>query len=291
MKELNISKSILSISSPGTHLKPMDDSAGAKMTRSANEELSAVCASQPEHFRFFASLPLPSVPDSLKEIDYAIDHLGAVGFVLLSNANGVYLGDKTLDPVFAKFNERKAIVFMHPTTCNLISPPGLGDGIQAVKPLRQFPRPMMEFMFDETRAVANLLLSGTVAKYPHIKFIMSHCGCALPPLLDRVGAFSALIGAADNQSEEFKSLLKERFFFDLAGVPFPDQIHGLMSTLGKSGVQRLLYGSDYCFTPVKSVIGLASAMDKGCEELFGQEGMKAVYSGNAAKLFGISAIL
>jgi predicted TIM-barrel fold metal-dependent hydrolase len=292
MKELNISKSILSISSPGTHLTPTEHSLGAKMTRLVNEELSAVCAKHPEYFCFFASLPLPSISDSLKEIDYALDKLGAVGFVVLSNANGVYLGDKVLDPVFAKLNERKAIIFMHPTTCNLISAQNSGGGgIQAVKPLEQFPRPMVEFMFDETRAVANLLLSGTVSKYPHIRFIMSHCGCALPSLLDRVGMFSSLLGAGDNRSDEFKSLLRERFFFDLAGVPFPDQIHGLLRTLGKGGERKLLYGSDYCFTPAKSAVGLASVMDKGCEGLFGIEGMKAIYSGNATKLFGTSAKL
>lgn len=290
MKELNISKSILSISSPGTSLKPTNPNACAKMTRSANEELSAVCTANPDHFRFFASLPLRSVPDALEEIGYALDNLGAVGFALLSNTNGVYLGDKVLDSVFAKLNERKAIVFVHPTTCNLIMPKG-SDTIQTVRPLEQFPRPMMEFMFDETRAVANLLLSGTVTEYPHIRFIMSHCGCALPPLLDRVGGFFSLIGAGHNQSEEFKTLLRERFFFDLAGVPFPDQIHGLLRTLGKTGVRRLLYGSDYCFTPAKTVARLAGVMDKGCEELFGVEGMKTVYTGNAAKLFGISARL
>jgi predicted TIM-barrel fold metal-dependent hydrolase len=289
MKELNVSKSILSISSPGTNLKPMDSSACAKMTRSANEELFEVCTANPNYFRFFASLPLPSVPNSLEEIDYALDHLGAVGFVLLSNTNGVYLGDKVLDPVFAKLNERKTIVFMHPTNCNLIISQNSTEETQLVKPLEQFPRPMMEFMFDETRAVANLLLSGTVAKYPHIRFIMSHCGCALPPLLDRFGGFAPLFGARGDQSEEFKTLLRENFFFDLAGFPFPDQIHGLLRTLGERGVQRLLYGSDYCFTPAKTVARLTAMMDKGCEDLFGVEGMKAVYSGNAAELFGISA--
>jgi predicted TIM-barrel fold metal-dependent hydrolase len=53
-------------------------------------------------------------------------------------------------------------------------------------------------------------------------------------------------------------------------------------------VQRLLYGSDYCFTPASIVASLTNVMDKGCEELFGVEGTKAIYSGNAAKLFGVS---
>lgn len=285
MEKLNISKSILSITSPGTHLSPGCDERAATMTRQTNEELSAICAEHPSHFRFFASLPLPSVQESIAEIDYALDTLGAVGFAVLSNANGIYLGDKALDPVFEKLNARKAVLFIHPTTCNLLA---AGSQVQAATPLPSFPRPMMEFMFDETRAVTNLLLSGTVSKYTDIKFIMSHCGCTLPTIIDRVGAFATLIKpGAESQSEEFRRLLRERFYFDLAGFPFPNQIHGLLRMLGDGGEQRLVYGTDYPFTPERAVLGAAAQLDKGCEDLFDAEQQSTLYVGNAERLFGL----
>ncbi|GAB0138784.1 hypothetical protein EsDP_00007007 [Epichloe bromicola] len=286
MKQLNITKSILSITSPGTHLTPYDDVRAAGMTRQVNEELSAICRDHPSHFRFFASLPLPSVDESIAEIDHAMDKLGAVGFALLSSANGIYLGDKVLDPVFAHLNSRQAVVFVHPTTCNVLatSGPGSRDEVQAVKPLGQYPRPMMEFMFDETRAIANLLLSGTVAKFPRITFIMSHCGCTLPSILDRIGAFGALTAGQENQSAEFRRLLRERFVFDLAGYPFPNQIHGLLRMLGADAEKRLVYGTDYPFTPERVVIGLAEQMKAGCEELFNSDQQNNVYLHNAERL-------
>ncbi|KAK3695801.1 amidohydrolase [Podospora appendiculata] len=291
MKKLNITKSILSITSPGTHLSPDHDAAA--MTRQTNAELSAISRAHPSHFRFFASLPLPLVEASMAEIDHALDDLGAVGFAVLSNANGVYLGDAVLDPVFAKLNARKAIVFIHPTTCNVTMTPSTSTStstFHAVKPLTNYPRPMMEFMFDETRAIANLLLSGTVARHPHVTFIMSHCGCALPSLVDRIGAFATLLGSGggeSDQSGEFRRLLRERFFFDLAGFPFPNQIHGLLRVLGDGGEGRLMYGTDYPFTPEKVVVDLAAQLDQGCEELFDAEQRGAVYSSNAEKLFGL----
>ncbi|KAK5653769.1 hypothetical protein OQA88_7926 [Cercophora sp. LCS_1] len=285
MNKLNITKSILSITSPGTHLTPSQDRSAASKTRQVNEELSSICTQYPSHFRFFASLPLPAIDESIEEIDYALDNLGAVGFALLSNANGVYPGDAVLDPVFEKLNDRHAVVFIHPTTCNLLD---AGSQVRAATPLGEFPRPMMEFMFDETRAVANLLLSGTVAKYPHIKFIMSHCGCALPALLDRIGAFATLTtGGAESQSDEFRRLLRERFYFDLAGFPFPNQIHGLLRVLGDGGEKKLVYGTDYPFSPEKVVVGLAHELDEGCERLFTAQEWNAVYSGNAEKLFDL----
>ncbi|MCJ1393392.1 hypothetical protein MMC18_006266 [Xylographa bjoerkii] len=284
MKRLNISKSILSITSPGTHLSPNRDEHAANMTREANEELSAVCTTYPSHFGFFASLPLPCIAESIVEIDHALDRLGAVGFAVMSNANGVYLGDKALDPIFEKLNARKAILFIHPTTCNLLVP---GGQMQAIKPLEEYPRPMMEFMFDETRAIANLLLSGTVSMNPHITFIMSHCGCAFPSIVERIAAFATILKGGENRSNEFRKLLKERFFFDLAGFPFPDQIHGLLRMLGKGGEQRLVYGSDYPFTPEKVVVDLADQMDEGCKELFDADQNIAVYASNAERLLAL----
>jgi predicted TIM-barrel fold metal-dependent hydrolase len=284
MKKLNISKSVLSITSPGTHLTPQHHGNAARLTRQVNEELSAICKEHPSYFSFFASLPLPSVGDSIAEIDYALDHLGALGFAVLSNVNGVYLGDDDLDTVFAHLNTRKAVLFIHPTTCNILAPAGQA---QAVKPLEKYPRPMMEFMFDETRAIANLLLSGTVAKYPDIKFIMSHCGCALPSMLDRIGAFATLISGAESQTAEFQKLLRERFYFDLAGFPLPNAIHGLLRILGEGGEKRLIYGTDYPFTPERLVVNLADVMDQGFEELFDEGQRGDVYVNNATGLLGL----
>lgn len=286
MKQLNISKSILSITSPGTCLTPNDSECAARMTRQANEELAAVCADYPSHFGFFASLPLPYIDESIAEIDYAIDNLGAVGFAVLSNANGVYMGDQVLDPIFDHLNSRHALLFIHPTTCNLLASPGPNSKKepQAIKPLDQYPRPMMEFMFEETRAVANLLLSGTVAKYPHITFIMSHCGCVLPSIVDRIGAFATLTTGGERQDSEFRRLLRERFFFDLAGFPFPSQIHGLLQILGDGAERRLVYGTDYPFTPEKVVVDLAKQLEVGCEKLFNADQRKDIFLNNAEKL-------
>ena len=169
MRETNITTSILSISTPGTYLQPFNDSLTKEISRTTNIELSEICAAHPDHFRFFASLPLPSIPDCLAEIDYALDTLGAVGFCVLSNANGVYMGDKALDPIFDKLNERKAILIMHPTSCKILSHAyAHGSGaisvskseteMAVVNPL-QIPSGLLEYMFDETRAVVNLLLS------------------------------------------------------------------------------------------------------------------------------------
>ena len=77
-----------------------DDAAG-RVARSSNEAAAEAIRSHPGRFGGFACLPLPDVDAALAEIDYARGTLRLDGVVLLTNYDGVYLGDSSLDPVFA----------------------------------------------------------------------------------------------------------------------------------------------------------------------------------------------
>jgi len=48
-------------------------------------------------------------------------------------------------------------------------------------------------------------------------------------------------------------------WFDLAGNPFPDQVPALTDVVSES---RLLYGSDYCFTPEFAVAEQLASLDE-----------------------------
>lgn len=276
MDKLGIKKSILSITSPGTHLKVGDFELAKQVTRETNIEIADICRQFPDRFGWFASLPLPDVEGSLEEIDHALK-LGASGFAVMTNAQGYYMGDSRFDPVFKKLNEHKAIIFMHPTQCCSLDSP------DADKPLAQYPTPMMEYFFDTTRAVINLLLSGTVTHFENLTFLVSHCGATLPPLVERFTLFSSrmLPGCEKLTSDRVKELFRTRFFFDLAGMPFPDLIHGYLR-VGEA--DRLLYGSDYPYTPGPVVEGLSQLMDSQLKEMFDEAQIQKIFSGNAESL-------
>lgn len=280
MDEVGITKSILSITSPGTHLQPGNDDLARQLTQATNNEIAEICRKYPDRFEFFAVLPLPDIEGSIAEIDRALDELGAVGFVVMTNAHGYYLGDQHLDKVFAKLNERNAILFMHPTSCSAHQTPN------AERPLNQYPAPMMEFFFDTTRAVVNLLLSKTVSRYRNITFLVSHCGATLPALVERFTSFAAsVLGQGSTlTSDEVKRLFSTRFYFDLAGFPFPDQIHGLLRLTNSS---RLLYGSDFPYTPASAIGQMATGMDASLREIFTKDAMMDIYYNNAANLLGL----
>ncbi|OKP12921.1 2-amino-3-carboxymuconate-6-semialdehyde decarboxylase [Penicillium subrubescens] len=265
------------MSSPGTHLFPSDDQKARSLTREVNEYMSEVCTKYKQYFHFFASLPLPDVEGSLAEIDYAIDHLGAVGFQIMTNSHGIYPGDPRFCRIYDKLSERKTIVFFHPTSCNLQR--GTGS-VEHVNPLAGVPSPLMEFMFDTTRALTSLLTSGTVTRCPGIKFLICHCGATFPPIAARIAEFSQfLIEDGELMTlKTIKNLLQTRFYIDLAGVPFPDQIHGLLRHMDTT---RLLYGSDYPFTPAPLAKSLAKRLDDGLKTDFGAETQKRILLTNA----------
>jgi 6-methylsalicylate decarboxylase len=218
MKTLFISKSILSISSPGTHLKEGDDTLARKVTHECNTYASDLCRRHPQQFGFWASLPLPDIEGCPAEIPYALDELNADGVTFETNIRGRYLGDKAFDPIFDELNRRKAKVFLHPTT-PCVKDCHAGQGPHYTAALTQYPNPMFEFMFDTARAVINLFLSGTVARCPNITFIIPHAGGALVPLVQRFTRFAPyILGIQEHVSNDVvREMFRRQFYFDLAG--------------------------------------------------------------------------
>lgn len=279
MNDLRIKKSILSISSPGTSVAPLT---ARKMTRYCNEFAASLKKDHPQSFGFWASLPLPDVQGSLKEIDYAFDTLDADGVVVMTNHEGRYPGDPIFAAVFAELDSRKAKVFVHPTTPCMTT----ASGRISATPFSDVPHPIFEFLFEDARGVMSLFLSGNIIKYPNITYIISHLGGAFHSMVERFSTVPGLIGmdVPGLDSEAVRKAIKQRFFWDLAGFPLPGQIHGVLPYVE---ADNLLYGSDYPYTPYEEAKKDAIEMDHEFPGLFNDtEDQQKIYCGNAEKLLG-----
>jgi predicted TIM-barrel fold metal-dependent hydrolase len=291
MDELNIEKAIISISSPGVYLKPDFGEAAAELARRCNSHAADLKKRLPHRFGFFAVTPLPLIQETIVEIDRAFAD-GADGVGLETNHEGIYLGDSRFDPIFEELNNRKAKVFIHPTTPCFCPAgthgAGTGEAIKANPLKERFPSPVMEFLFDTARCVANLFLSGTVSRYPNITYLIPHMGGTMPPLFSRFLGFSKLVPGQDHEKwdeEDAHAILNSRFYFDMAGWAFPVMHVGLLEGVG-IGKDRLLYGSDYPFTPAPAVANFVALMDseKGTKNWSESDVEKAYYL-NAKQLF------
>lgn len=244
MGRSGIAAAVLSVSSPGVHFG--DDSVGANAAARAlaghvNDAGARLVADRQATFGFAATLPLPDVDGALIELARARDGLGADAVVLQTNYHGRYLSDREFAPVLAELDAHAAVVLLHPT-----SPPGW-----EVTALGR-PRPMLEFLFDTTRCVVDLVLSQTLTRYPSIRWIVPHAGAVLPVVAHRVAAVAAVTGLSVDVTGALAAL-----YYDLAGLPLPVALDALVAVVGPD---HLLYGSDYPFTPAPAVVALAQAL-------------------------------
>lgn len=265
MDRTGIRSAVLSVSSPGVLLS--DDPADAcDLARMVNEEGAAIVAQHPDRFGLFASLPLPDVQTAIGEIRYALDDLGADGIALETHYRGIYLGAAEFEPVMKELNDRAAVVHVHPTSPACWPQTSLGR-----------PRPMIEFLFDTTRALTSLALNGVLDRHPAVRFIVAHSGAALPVLADRIAAFAF----TENPQQPINVLgALRRLYYNVAGFALPRALPALLSLVD---TDRLLYGSDYPFTPDWVVSGLAEAL-AGTDVLTDDDGV-LLSRGNAASLF------
>ncbi|MCK4795398.1 MAG: amidohydrolase family protein, partial [Desulfobacteraceae bacterium] len=112
MKKNGISKAITSISTPGVNIKDRDFS--KNLARFCNQYSAKLVSDYPERFGAFAVLPLYDMEDALQEMKYALDTLHLAGVALLTNVNGIYLGDQKYDGLFAELDRRNVVVHIHP---------------------------------------------------------------------------------------------------------------------------------------------------------------------------------
>jgi predicted TIM-barrel fold metal-dependent hydrolase len=146
-----------------------------EVARACNEFQARMVHDHPSRFGSFALLPLPDIEGALEEIPYALDVLRLDGVGLFSSVNDRYLGDPWFDPVFDELNRRKAVVFIHPTHCEAPAHAQL-----------HAPPFVVEYVFDTTRAIVNLIFTGTLKRCPDIRLIVAHGGGAVPFLIQRI---------------------------------------------------------------------------------------------------------
>lgn len=268
MDQWGIRTQLLSISAPGMDFVP--PAKARQLAREVNENNAKLVAAHPRRIGGFALLPLPDVEGALEEIAYALDVLKLDGIVLFTNIAGSYLGDKRFDAVFDELNRRKAVIFVHP-----VAPPGFD-----IKNLG-FPAPCVEFPFDTTRMIMNMIASGTVRRCPDIRMIVAHGGGTLPFLANRIGRNIVRFAKANPPftPEEVMAAFKW-FYYDVTAVSHQHAIDALLSL---APTDHLLYGSDHPFM-LPTLIPPAIDFMKSFPGLDAQTRGK-IASGNALKLF------
>ena len=217
---------------------------------------------------------MPAVGESVEEARRCLDELGALGVKLPSNGNGVYLGDPSLEPLMAFLDERAAVVTIHPSL-----PPAVPQGVFTAG-----PAPLFEYVADTTRAVLNLMSTGTLQRYPHVRWVVPHAGSFLPEVAHRLAGISRVLVPAGLMEPVDVMASLRGLYYDLAGDALPVMLPALLEVCDPA---HLLYGSDAPYTPLPTIQHNKQAL-QSCPEL--APILDDVFHNNAARLYGIPSM-
>ena len=266
MDQFGIAAAVTSVSSPGVYIGDADRA--VRLARKLNEYSARMVSEYEDRLGYFAILPMPLAEAAAKEAVYALDELNADGIVLLASAGDRFLGDPDFEELMAELNRREAVVFVHP---NIHS---TSDQL----PL-DIPGFILEFMFDTTRAVTNLIFTGTLERYRKIRWIIAHAGATIPYLAWRISLMSLFPGAMDRAPRGALAYLKT-LYYDTALSPSPMTTGSLLELVEPT---QLLFGSDFPYAPA-SLVGM-EVQELDDNPMLDEQMQKMILRDNALGLF------
>lgn len=253
----------LSLSIPNVHLD--DASAAADLAQLANDRYVELRSKYPEHFLCFGSVPLPHVEAAVKELDRVLTGLKMNGIVIGTNICGEFLDSAKWDPFFARANELKAAILLHP-----MSP-------IAVDKMQQYGlAPLVGFVFDTTMTVSRMIFSGLLERYPDIRFILPHLGGTVPYLMGRWDIGWRAYAESSRQIPNPPSYYIKNLYYDSVSL----NQAAMMCTYDIAGAEHILFGTDYPHVIGDTVEGIASVNGLKIPE----DHKELIFKGNALRI-------
>jgi aminocarboxymuconate-semialdehyde decarboxylase len=232
MDAAGVDVQVLSVSAPNVFRFP--ESLRIPLTRDLNDEFSELAGTAGGRLRVFVSVPLPAIDAALEELDRALALPHAVGVVVCSNIDRINLDDERFAPVWEELSRRGTTVFCHPTVACCT------DG------LREYAMSLaMGFMADTMYALGRLAYSGTIDRFPGIKWIFTHLGGAVPFVLPRYDNYYKQFPECSERIDRPPSEIMRDVYYDTVTMHVP----ALRCAIDTLGVDRLVFGSDYPHVP------------------------------------------
>ena len=220
-----------------------------------------------------ATVALNSGDQAAKDVEQAVTAEGLHGLVLSTNPTGVSdLADPALEPLWETAAGLRIPVMLHPPT----------DGpARALPDSGAFGNTYCRLV-DSTFAVAKLLLTGVLDRFPGLQLLVVHGGGFLPYQSMRLDGGHRADGLAQFgiQREKPSDYLADLYFDTVAMSAAA--IRFLVESVGANHV---LLGSDYPF-PLGDRMPVATVRSAH----LGDDDTAAVLGGNASRIFGIRRV-
>ena len=218
------------------HGHGLDLEPGTAWHRLLNETLADFAQRHAAHFSILASGYLPDAARAARELQYAVQQLGAVGAVAATNVEGANLGELPLDEYWAAAVELGVPVFLHPV-----------QPTPTPRTRRFAMNQVVQYTVDTTLCVGSLIGAGVLDRFPALELILSHGGGTVPYV---IGRFDVMFQRSDRAATGIAAASPPSAYL---GRMHYDTIlhdpHALRYLASRVGIERLVIGSDDSFPP------------------------------------------
>ncbi len=266
LDDIGVHKQVITFTAPGTVVETPERSVA--LAQLVNDCLAKIVDERSSHFTSLATLPLNDPDASVKELERAMTDLGFKGVMVYSNVNGVALSDRRYWPLYERASDLNAVIYIHPT---------YPVGVEAMTDY--WLMPLVGFLLDTTLATASLVFSGTVERFPGIRWVLAHLGGAIPFLAERLDrGYYAFQSCREHLSRPPSEFLKN-FYYDTVNF----DPNALQLAIDFAGADHILAGSDY-----PHQIGSLEQMVESLNQLDMSDEVRAqILGGNASRLLGL----
>jgi aminocarboxymuconate-semialdehyde decarboxylase len=263
--------------------------ASPELSRIANDSMAAIRDKWPSKFpAFVASLPMNNVPEALREMDRAVEKLGACGIQILTNINGRPLDEPELFPVFERITNHYGLpIWMHPWRA-----PSVPDYVTEKESAYEIWA-ILNWPHESSVAMARIVFSEMFDRLPNLRIITHHCGATIPYLAGRVGPMWDEIGIRGNYPQ-YKAIRQRMAQKSMRPIDYFKKFYGdtvlggvtsaLSCGLDFFGPENVVFASDFPYGPEGGMWFLRENIRSVDEIAVSQPQRDGIYFGNALKL-------
>jgi predicted TIM-barrel fold metal-dependent hydrolase len=212
-----------------------------ELARMANDEMAELVHKYPDRFvAALTTLAMNDIDAALREAERTIKDLRFKGVYLHTPVDEQPLDLPRFMPIYEMMTQYDLPIIIHP-----MRKPSHPD-YMTEKESKYLIFSLFGWPYDTTSAMARLVCSGIMEKYPNLKIVTHHCGGMVPFYAERIKQFTQLM---ERRSEDGQKPLKKEaidyykmFYADTAIYGNPS---ALMCGYTFFGADHLLFGVDF----------------------------------------------
>ncbi len=227
-----------------------------------------------------ASLPMNNPDAALVEADRAIKDLKLKGVQVLTPTCDKPLDMPEFVPIYAKMAQYDLPVWLHPRRAQSYA----DYRYEHESKYRIFS--VFGWPFETTVAMARIVFSGILEKYPNLKFITHHCGGMVPYFRERViGSYERIFkDVGDNVKGKLSKPHSEYFRMFYNDTAINGNTSALMCAYEFCGAEHMLFGTDMPFDTefgARNLRQVSAAIEKMA---ISEDEKQKIFHGNARRL-------